>query len=213
MDSIHVVNGTVIVQNSSGNDILNILVSAVTAIILGIGLFLTRREIMNTKDAVKEERKIRYVQLLNEFDKDLTERENKFSEAKTVEDAVGYSIDMINGLDRMVHLYIKEAIELETIVYFEDIFLFGLSLEEWIVKNELMTEDEVLSGNWKEFNEFCSRQGFHAIPQDQLPILQDFDQMIVDEKNMQSINEIREAIVDLQKQLAKIKKEVKQTKK
>jgi phosphopantetheine adenylyltransferase len=213
MDAIHVINGTVIVQNSSGNDVLNILVSIVTAIILGIGLFLTRKEINNTKKAIEEEQKIRYVQLLNDLDRDLTEHEDKFYYAKTVDDVYGYAIGMINALDKIVHLYIKEAIKFETVDYFEDLFLFGLSLEEWLVKNEFMTQDEVLTSNWKELNEFCSRNGFRAIPEEQLPILAKFDQMIINEKKKKAVSEIQKEIENLQNQLAEIKKEVKKTKK
>ena len=127
---------------------------------------------------------------------------------------MGYAIDVINALDRMAHLYDKGAITHETIDYFSDIFPLGLALEEWLVDNELMTEDEVRHGSWTEFNEFCGREGMVAMDKEELPTpLLNIDQLILEEETRRSLDGIRKEIEYSKRELEQMKKELTQMKK
>jgi len=51
-------------------------ISIVTAIILGIGLYINYKTLKNNESVIKDDRNIRYTHLVNDFDKDLTELKN-----------------------------------------------------------------------------------------------------------------------------------------
>jgi hypothetical protein len=164
---VEVVNGTIqgIQQNTN---LTNLSISIVTAIILGIGLWFNWKQIKETKEALIEQQKVNYVQLLNDLDKDLTERMEKLNQAETVRGAIASATDILNALDRMAHLYHKKTIEIDTMNFFREMFAYGLSLEDWFLEKQIMTQDEIDAG-WADFNYWCGREGIKPLPKNELP--------------------------------------------
>lgn len=164
--TIQVLTTGELLQEAQNNYVLlGVLASAATAI--GAMVF-TYWQIKESKEALIEQRKVSYVDLLNDIDNDLTDRMDKLSHAGSTDEAVGYSTDLLNVLDRMAHLYHKGTVELDTLNFFHEMFSYGLALENWFIENQVMNQDEVILG-WRDFNEWCGRHGVIAVSRDELP--------------------------------------------
>ena len=96
--------------------------SIVVAIILGIGLFINWKATEASKLATEENSKVRYAQLLRDFDEDFKKILDKGSYIDTTEKAERYAVDYLNMLERIAYLNKKGKIPDDIAEYFSNYF-------------------------------------------------------------------------------------------
>lgn len=134
-------------------------ISIVTGISVAISLMINWK-------ARKEETKIRYIQLLRDFDRDLF-GEEEFN-IKTKDDAENYAIRLLLTLSRIVYLHQKKKVQDDVVDYFRNYFAYGLTIKIWLNKiyPEIGIEDRKKFAN---FEQWCKQHSIEPAPENDLP--------------------------------------------
>ena len=130
--------------------------------------------------ARKEENRLRYIQLLRDFDHDLFGYEEP--SLKTTEDAQTYAIRVLLTLSRIVYLHEKKKLQDDIVEYFSNYLAYGLTIKNWLGKiyPDIGEEDKKKFAN---FEQWCNQHDIKPAPFGDLPpAMLNYDKLLEKEK-------------------------------
>lgn len=145
--------------SESDLSILAIAISAATAITLAITLMLNWK-------AIKEDSRIKYIQIIRDLDNDLFGKEEALM--NTLEEAETYAIRVLLTLSRIIYLHDAKKLPDDVVDYFRNYFAYGLTIKKWLddVYPDIGEEDRK---KFSEVENWCKKRNIELAPFHDLP--------------------------------------------